>query len=136
MISQRRSFLQKAVVGLGSLVGLSAFNAQKPTLGGDFVHVVYFWMKDPDNKTDQDLFVKNLKVFLDNVSVIRSYHIGGPAHTPRDIVDNSYSFALIVTFDDRNGHDVYQEHELHKAFITDTQHLWSKVQIYDSVGVS
>ena len=37
--------------------------------------------------------------------------------TPRDVVDNSYDVGLCVVLDDSAGHDVYQEHPLHKEFI-------------------
>jgi hypothetical protein len=131
----RRSFLKKSALGFTGWLGLSSFNnAQAASLGGDFVHTVYFWMKEPNNTTSNALFTKNLRSFLDAVDVIRTYHIGVPANTPRDVVDNSYTFALIVTFDDRGQHDIYQEHEIHKKFIADTQHLWTKVQIYDSIS--
>ena len=133
--SKRRSFLKKTALGLTGWLGLSSFSQQqKDSLGGDFVHTVYFWMKAPDHTESNGLFRRNLRDFLDALSVIQSYHIGMPAHTPRDVVDNSYTFALIVTFADRAAHDIYQEHPLHKKFIADTQHLWTKVQIYDSIS--
>ena len=134
--SPRRSFVKKAALGLSAWLGFSSFN--RPTadlVDGSFVHVVYFWMKNPNVTEEKQAFTKNLKSFLDQVDVIRSYHIGEPANTPRAVVDNSYSFALIVTFDDVSKHDIYQEHAAHKKFIADTQHLWSKVRIYDSVAV-
>lgn len=135
--TQRRSFVRKSALGLAGWLGLSSFSiSQVNTLGGDFVHTVYFWMKDPDNAKNNSTFTKNLKVFLDAVDVIRTYHIGVPANTPRDVVDNSYTFALIVTFDDKAAHDIYQEHALHKKFIADTQDLWTKVQIYDSISAA
>lgn len=36
--------------------------------------------------------------------------------TPREVVDNSYVVGLTVILDDTAGHDVYQEHPLHKDF--------------------
>jgi hypothetical protein len=133
----RRSFLKKSALAFAGWLGFSSFSkSQTNSLGGDFVHAVYFWMKAPDNADDNSLFTKNLRTFLDAVDVIRSYHIGVPANTPRDVVDNSYTFSLIVTFDDKAAHDIYQEHSIHKKFIEDTQHLWTKVQIYDSITAS
>ncbi|MEM8893014.1 MAG: Dabb family protein [Bacteroidota bacterium] len=135
--SIRRSFLKKSALGLSAWFGLSSFvKAEADPISGAFVHVVYFWMNNPDDDEEKALFTKNLKAFLDKVSVIRSYHVGTPANTPRDVVDNSYSFGLVVTFDDVAGHDIYQEHAEHKKFIAETQHLWSKVQIYDSIAVA
>lgn len=134
---KRRSFVKQSALGLAGWLGLSSFSKpQSNSLGGNFVHTVYFWMKTPEDAASNALFTKNLRTFLDAVDVIQSYHIGVPANTPRDVVDNSYSFALIVTFTDKDAHDIYQEHAIHKKFIADTQHLWTRVQIYDSIGVS
>ena len=51
--------------------------------------------------------------------------------TPRDVVDNSYGVGLTVVLDDVKGHDVYQEHPLHKEFIARNKPNWKRVQIYD-----
>jgi hypothetical protein len=51
--------------------------------------------------------------------------------TPRPVVDNTYDVGLSVALDDRAGHDVYQEHALHKEFIARNQEHWQRVQVYD-----
>jgi len=124
MVNKRRKFIKNSL-GVAGLAGLGACTTTSPeskSIGGNFVHVVLFWMH-------------NLSTFLENVDVIKSYHVGEPAMTPREVVDNSYTFCLVVTFDDVQGHDIYQEHPIHKKFIEDTKHLWSKVQIFDAINV-
>ena len=56
---------------------------------------------------------------------------GRPAMTPRDVVDNSYDVGLCVVLDDAAGHDVYQDHPLHKEFIARNKPNWKRVQVYD-----
>jgi hypothetical protein len=51
--------------------------------------------------------------------------------TPREVVDNTYDVGLCVALDDVAGHDVYQEHPLHKEFIARNKDHWQRVQIYD-----
>ena len=58
--------------------------------------------------------------------------IGVPAATDRPVIDRSYTFALIVIFDDLAGHDAYQVHPIHGAFVDTFNTYWTKVQIYDS----
>ena len=58
--------------------------------------------------------------------------IGVPAATSRPVIDRSYTFALVVMFDDLVGHDAYQEHPIHKAFVENFSGHWTKVQIFDS----
>ncbi|MDX1470979.1 MAG: Dabb family protein, partial [Flavobacteriaceae bacterium] len=63
---------------------------------------------------------------------IISYHIGTPAGTPREVVDNSYDYCLIVNFKDKEAHDNYQEEDAHQVLRDETAGLWSKLQIYDT----
>ena len=122
---------------MGSLAALSAFpvslKAGKPgTMEGNFLHVVFFWLKKEDEKT-RKTFLKELRKFIDHVDMIRSQHIGTPADTDRPVIDNTYTYSLILSFDSKKEHDEYQEHPLHKDFIANASSLWEKVQVYDSV---
>ncbi|MFY0685736.1 MAG: Dabb family protein [Cyclobacteriaceae bacterium] len=100
---------------------------------GPFVHTVFFWLKEPDNQDHRALFLSELKMFIDGIDLILNQHVGAPAGTPRDVVDNSYTFSLIVSFESKEDHDTYQEHPLHKQFIANASMLWSRVQVYDSI---
>lgn len=131
--SKRRTFLKK----LGGLAALFAFpaslKARKPeTMQGNFLHVVFFWLNKEDEKT-RKAFLKELRKFIDHVDMIRSQHIGTPADTDRPVIDNTYSYSLILSFDSKKEHDAYQEHQLHKDFIANASSLWEKVLVYDSV---
>ena len=134
----RRGFLRK-FGGLAALLALPAVPprtrivpAGSPTLEGNFVHVVFFWLQQDDNES-KEKFLAELHKFIDNVDMIRTKHIGTPADTNREVIDNTYSFSLILSFDSKKEHDIYQEHSLHKTFIENASSLWEKVQVYDSV---
>ena len=101
-------------------------------LEGNFVHIVFFWLNDDDKKT-KNKFFKELKKFIDNVDEIKTKHVGTAADTDRDVIDNSYSYCLVLSFDSKKEHDIYQEHQLHKDFIANASSLWKKVIVYDSV---
>jgi len=77
--------------------------------------------------------MSELRKFIDNVDLIRTKHIGTPADTDREVIDNSWSYSLILSFDSKKEHDLYQEHKLHKDFIKNASSLWKRVQVYDSV---
>ncbi len=133
----RRSFAHKlgVVAGALGLGGLFSNQTQASNMAqGNFVHVVFFWLHEPDNAEAKKKFLKSLKTFISGVDVIQSRHVGPPAGTPRDVVDNSYSYCLIVSFKDSKDHDIYQAHPLHKKFIEESQSLWKKVQVYDSLA--
>ncbi|MEL6633269.1 MAG: Dabb family protein [Bacteroidota bacterium] len=100
---------------------------------GDFVHMVFFWLKEPENGAVKQAFTEAIGDFLTINEQVVSYHLGAPANTSREIVDNSYTFCLIVTFEDREGHDAYQVSDSHQELLKLTRPFWEKVQIYDSM---
>jgi len=93
--------------------------------------MVFFWLKDTSHK-QIDIFKNRTISFLDQIETIENYHVGIPASTDRPIIERSYNIALVVTFRDKKAHDFYQEHEAHKSFIDDCQHLWTSVKIFDT----
>jgi catechol 2,3-dioxygenase-like lactoylglutathione lyase family enzyme len=106
--------------------------AQSGSFPGQFVHSVYFWLNNPDSQEDRDLFLKNLHTFLENSQYLTSYHVAPPAGTDREVVDNSYDYNLVVTFDSKELQDQYQTETAHLTFVESSKHLWDRVQIYDS----
>ena len=99
-----------------------------------FVHHVYFWLKDADSNEALDQQAEGLRQ-LSTVKTIKTVHIGKPANTSRDVIDGSYSFSLLTTFESEADHDLYQEDPVHLKFIEDCKSLWSKVLVYDSVDL-
>ena len=76
--------------------------------------------------------MEGLVPHLERIDTIQTYHLGKPAGTPRDVVDNSYSVSLVLSFDSKADQDAYQAHQEHKDYIKKYQHLWERVQVYDS----
>jgi len=97
-----------------------------------FIHHVYFWLKNPESGTDLEQLKKGLQS-LTVIETIGMYQIGAPATTSRDVIDRSYSVSWFLMFDNLEDEEVYQHHPLHKKFVEDCSHLWSKVVVYDSV---
>ncbi len=98
-------------------------------------HHVFFWLKNPDSSADRAKLIAGVKS-LAAIETVRSIHVGVPASTEkREVVDNSYHVSELLGFDDVAGQDVYQVHPLHKKFVDEHQHLWSKVVVYDALAV-
>ena len=104
---------------------------QKKESQSNFIHMVFFWLKNTSDK-QVDAFKNRTISFLDQVDSIDTYHVGIPASTDRPIIERSYTVALVATFKDNKEHDIYQEHQAHKQFIDDCQHLWDNVKIFDT----
>lgn len=99
------------------------------------IHHVFFWLENPQSKDDLAKLLKGLNT-LKQIEVIRQIHIGVPASTQqRDVVDASYSASELMIFDDIASQETYQDHPIHKKFVENCSHLWSRVVVYDSIDV-
>jgi hypothetical protein len=96
------------------------------------IHTVFFWLKDGAGKEMQGKLVEDSHRLLAKIPTVRQLWAGPPAATPhRDVLDASYDVGLTVVLDDIAGHDVYQDHPLHKEFLAIHKQHWKRVQIYD-----
>lgn len=130
--------MKKNLLIISAIIILSLANA-KPGLAQqtekEFAHTVFFWLKNPDSKEDKAKFEASLTKFLKSSAHIKSMHLGVPASTNRPIIDTTYSYCLSLNFTSKEEHDKYQEEEVHKVFIRESENLWKKVLIYDSVNI-
>ena len=131
--ANRRKFIQSGLAAAAGMVALTANAQQSEKLGKDFfVHSVYFWLKPDLTEAQKAQFKKGVYSLVEIESVFRAF-IGTPAPTNRSIIDRSYSYALLLVFQDQKAHDKYQEDPIHEKFRQDCSSLWSKVVIYDSI---
>ncbi|MDT0605806.1 Dabb family protein [Croceitalea rosinachiae] len=100
-----------------------------------FAHIVYFWFKDPANVKDKTHFEVSLKKFLSTSKYAKTNFIGTPPKATRDVVDGTFTYSLIVTFESAEAQQSYQEEDVHLVFIEECKHLWDKVLVYDSNGI-
>lgn len=116
---------------------LAATSAQANGDGGGeirapFIHHVYFWLKRPGSAEDRDAIVAGLKA-LSAAPDIAGWHIGVPAMTPREVVDNSYAVSWLLMFDNKEAQDRYQVAPIHQKFIDDCARYWDRVVVYDTL---
>lgn len=97
-----------------------------------FIHTVFFWMKKEVSEEQKADFKSNGLKALSNIKSIYRIYYGPPAMTEREVVDNSYDFALICHFKDAAAEKLYQDDPIHLKFIEDFKHLWERVQVYDN----
>jgi len=94
-------------------------------------HHVLFWLKADTTEDQKIAFSKSLETLKD-VETVKGLYIGTPAPIERAVVDTTYTFSLLILFADLVGHDVYQVHTLHKAFLEEFRVYFEKVIIYDA----
>jgi hypothetical protein len=135
MKQTRRKFINKAgtvvlATGLSSFSSLKNQQKKKPV----FIHHVFFWLKNADNISDRDKLVEGL-LKLSNLKTIRSFRIGKPADTNRDVIERGYAISWLLFFNSDADQASYQSDPIHLQFVKDYSHLWSKVIVYDSVDI-
>lgn len=94
-------------------------------------HHVLFWLKADTTDEQKAAFRSSLET-LEGVETVKNLYIGTPAPIERAVVDTTYTFSLLAIFDDLAGHNVYQTHPLHLAFLDQFKVYFDKVVIYDS----
>ena len=98
-----------------------------------FVHSVYFWLHNPDNEADRSDFETALDKLLKSSKYTKTNFVGTAPKAIRDVVDDSFTYNLLVTFASEEDQESYQTEDVHLAFIEEAKHLWKKVVVYDAI---
>jgi Stress responsive A/B Barrel Domain len=94
-------------------------------------HIVLFWLNENAPPNERESTLADCDELLKRVPTVREIHTGKPIGSSRPVVDSTYDIGLCVMFNDRAGHDVYQDHPLHQQFLAKHRQHWKKVVIYD-----
>ncbi len=143
---KRKNFITTILVGAGSATLLnscaSESNKQSSSQPDDsssdlttglIVHNVFFWLKEGITEEEEKDFL-NFFEELKKAEGPRALKFGKPAPThPRPVVDNSFSYYLLVTFDTMDGINTYETHPIHLAAIEKYQKYWTKVEVKDAI---
>ena len=95
-----------------------------------FIHNVYFWLKPGLDDEAVDSFAQGLDTLARDPAAKGGYY-GVPAATDRGVVENSYTYGLVVLFDNLAAHDRYQEGPVHLEFLAAHSDQWERVVVYD-----
>lgn len=128
MSSTRRNFLATSALAVPAIVGITNQSMPEKNI---FIHHVFFWLKNPDSKADRNKLIEGLNK-LSKVKTIKSFHIGQPATTNREVIDRSYSISWMVIFKNKADQDSYQTDPIHLKFVEECSGVWNKVVVYDS----
>ena len=127
----RRTIIGGAAGIAGAAVAGTAL-AQTPALSDRvFVHHVYFWLKAPGDPQAREALIAGLRRLAAAPDLLWS-HIGLPAPSDRDVVDDGYSVSWLVFFADKAAEDRYQVDPIHLKFVEDCSALWERVIVYDT----
>ena len=127
--------LTAAALALLPLQAGAQTTSDMKSFDSSFAHTVYFWLHNPDSPEDRQAFETSLRKFLSRSDYAKTNFIGTPPMASREVVDGSFTYSLIVTFESAEAQAAYQKEQPHLEFIAESQHLWKKVIVYDSIGL-
>ncbi len=129
--SNRRKFIQQfAIIAVGAnLINLD----DKEKKNNQFVHHVFFYLKE-NTADNREKLIEGLRK-LTKIPQIKSYNIGVPSKSDRDVVVKDYSISWLTYFRDSKAETEYQKDPVHLKFIEDYSYLWNTVKVYDSEAV-
>ena len=114
---------------LTELTQLKEKTAYQPGL----IHSVFVWLREDLTAAERADFEAGV-ASLRNITTVKGMYAGPVAPTEaRPVVDNTYSTALIVFFDDQAGEEAYQIDPIHLKFVEDHKDKWTKVLVYDNL---
>ena len=109
--------------------GSPADPAAEPTV---ISHSVFFTLADP-TEANRDRLVAACREHLTGHEGV-SYFAAGPraAGFERDVNDTEYDVALLIVFESKAAHDLYQDHPRHQEFVGGNKALWKTVRVFDA----
>ena len=100
---------------------------------GTILHSVHFWLKAEITAEEEQDFL-NFFEELRKVPGVQTLQYGKPAPTnPRPVVDNSFQYNLLVTFQHMDDINTYETHPAHIAAAEQYSKYWTKVQVRDTL---
>ncbi|MCZ4222828.1 Dabb family protein [Pedobacter rhodius] len=100
---------------------------------GQIQHFVMFWLKPQLTKTEIADFTQFFEA-LKPIKYIKTLNYGLAANTPvRPVTDNSFTYALTITFASLEDHNAYQEDKAHLDAVEKFSKNWYRVVVHDIV---
>ena len=95
-------------------------------------HHVYFWLKEErKNSNDKAAFEKGLAALFE-IPLVAGGRWAVPADVElRPVVDQSWDYALTMTFATLEDHNAYQVDPKHNEFIAGFTEWWAQVRVSD-----
>jgi hypothetical protein len=101
---------------------------------GHLTHSVFFTLADSSDEKIQQLIDDAYK-YLTTGDGLVSVHCGGRiTDLDRPVNDDQFHVALIVIFESREAHDVYQDLPDHLTFVERNKGNWAEVRVFDATS--
>lgn len=96
-------------------------------------HNVYFTLKDR-SQAKIDSLVKACNDYLTGHPGLKFFFAGVlEPELARPVNDRGFDVALVLVFEDRAAHDVYQTAPRHNTFVAEQKDNWEQVRVFDAI---
>jgi hypothetical protein len=121
------------VAGCASETGsMSRSSTARGAASPQLVHAVFFTMKPDAPAGAAASLVADGYQLLARIPTVRRIESGlRDPRFDREYNDQEFTVGLVVYFDDKEGHDVYQDHPLHIEYVEKHKANWAGVRVYD-----
>lgn len=102
----------------------------KKDMSDSFVHSAYFWFKAGTSQDRIEAFIKDAEK-LKEIETVRGFFSGPPAPTTREVIENTYDYAVVFLFEDLEAQEFYQKAPLHLEMIEKHADIWERVMVTD-----
>ena len=95
-------------------------------------HSVFFTLHEPTD-ANRDALVAACEKYLTGHEGVAYFAAGSrAAGFERPVNDTEFDVALLVVFETKAAHDLYQEHPRHEEFIAEQKATWKTVRVFDA----
>lgn len=134
---ERRTFIGSTVLamvaGTNLASGTEKVNKETVLKSGLILHSVYFWLRKGLTEAEKKDFLNYFEV-LKKIPQVKSINYGIPAQTEkREVVDHSYSYNLLLTFESLEDISIYGNHPEHVKGAETYSKYWERVEVKDTV---
>ena len=100
---------------------------------GQLSHCVFFALKNNTPENCRAL-VDECNTYLNRPEGVVFMHAGvRDADLDREVNDTDFDVSLVIVFESRQAHDVYQDHPEHLTFIERNKQTWRSVRVFDAL---
>jgi len=133
---ERRKFITATALAVtaGSLTSVLANATEKESKKGlIYNHYLLFWLKNDLTEKEVADFTGFFEI-LKGLPYVKSLKYGKAANsTPRKVVDNSFTYNLVIQFGSLEDLEAYGKLPAHLAAIKKYSVYWEKMIVHDSI---
>ena len=94
-------------------------------------HLVICWLDEALKNDEIDMVLRETKQ-LESIPGVQEFSVGRAIQSDRDVVDDSFTFAIAMKFRNLEEMEAYLQHDIHVRYVQDIlKQRASRITVYD-----